>query len=528
MSEIFAISFRLKIAYRVNTILYRIRQLVPAAHRSTSTALSSPGLKTFATVLAGLWEVVSGFLGKFVYIFLLYEVVTNTASHHQSMVASFLTTYLLLGIAGACLDAWMFTFSRNDYYAIVLMRMNARNRALSGFFYRVVRSVVGGIPFILFFGLKLGLTWWMVPLVVVMPTAVKSIVVMALMLRFERSGRFDASKPLGVLTWPITLAVAAVAVLLIVLGRPVNPVISIALMTVAAMSIMVTWPKLLGFRLYPELCKIGATQAVSLMNSVTEGSYKRARMNKNIEFERADASHTVAGKHGLSYLNALFFARHRRIFWGASLKYSAICAVGSAVAIIVMVLMPGRVPDPVSVLPWLLLVMYAINRGTTMTEAMYIDCDHSLLTYPFYKQSKHILESFRLRLWEISAVNLLPATVLGIGLVITMALFNPNRSPYEFLAAFLSILVIAVFFSVHYLALYYLLQPYIIEAKIKSFTYQIAVGLTYGLCYLIAVNYHHPSLMVFGAVSLGFCILYSLAACIVVYRFAPRTFRIKS
>lgn len=59
--------------------------------------------------------------------------------------------------------------------------------------------------------------------------------------------------------------------------------------------------------------------------------------------------------------------------------------------------------------------MYAINRGTGFTKALFMNCDHSLLTYSFYKQPKFILKLFQIRLREIIKVNLLPALVIGRG-----------------------------------------------------------------------------------------------------------------
>ena len=64
--------------------------------------------------------------------------------------------------------------------------------------------------------------------------------------------------------------------------------------------------------------------------------------------------------------------------------------------------------------------MYAINRGTGFTKALFMNCDHSLLTYSFYKQPKFILKLFQIRLLEIIKINLLPALVIGGGLPILL------------------------------------------------------------------------------------------------------------
>ena len=37
-------------------------------------------------------------------------------------------------------------------------------------------------------------------------------------------------------------------------------------------------------------------------------------------------------------------------------------------------------------LPYFVFIMYMINRGTGFTRALFMNCDHSLLTYSFYKK----------------------------------------------------------------------------------------------------------------------------------------------
>ena len=50
--------------------------------------------------------------------------------------------------------------------------------------------------------------------------------------------------------------------------------------------------------------------------------------------------------------------------------------------------------------------------------------------------------------------------------------------------------------------------------------------LTYVACYIM-MNLRLPTL-VFGAACIVFCAVYSVAACVLVYKFAPRTFRLRT
>ena len=59
-------------------------------------------------------------------------------------------------------------------------------------------------------------------------------------------------------------------------------------------------------------------------------------------------------------------------------------------------------------LPYFVFVMYILNRGTTVTQAMFMNCDHSMLTYRIYRTPKVILGVFKERLKTLILINLVP------------------------------------------------------------------------------------------------------------------------
>ena len=82
------------------------------------------------------------------------------------------------------------------------------------------------------------------------------------------------------------------------------------------------------------------------------------------------------------------------------------------------------------------------------------------------------------------------------------------------------------FFSVHYLTIYYLLQPYNISTEIKSGTYQLVLSATYLVCFFM-MRWKMP-IFLFGLMAIAFCVVYCVIACILIYRFAPKTFRLRT
>lgn len=53
--------------------------------------------------------------------------------------------------------------------------------------------------------------------------------------------------------------------------------------------------------------------------------------------------------------------------------------------------------------------MYMMNRARAITQAMFVNCNHSMLTYRFYRQLKALLSLFMERLKYVIAINLMPA-----------------------------------------------------------------------------------------------------------------------
>lgn len=91
------------------------------------------------------------------------------------------------------------------------------------------------------------------------------------------------------------------------------------------------------------------------------------------------------------------------------------------------------------------LLLYLINRGTGLTRALFIHCDHSLLTYSFYKQPNTIPQLFQIRLWEISKIDVIPALILGFGLD-GLILISGDGAWIAYLVILVTLLSMSLFF----------------------------------------------------------------------------------
>ena len=71
MNRTLRISFSLKNTYRVNGILFSLKQIPVLRNLLPAALYKVRGLKIFANILSVLWEIVSAFIGKFLYLIIM-------------------------------------------------------------------------------------------------------------------------------------------------------------------------------------------------------------------------------------------------------------------------------------------------------------------------------------------------------------------------------------------------------------------------------------------------------------------------
>ncbi|MGM9972502.1 MAG: hypothetical protein ACI33K_00465 [Clostridiaceae bacterium] len=126
----------------------------------------------------------------------------------------------------------------------------------------------------------------------------------------------------------------------------------------------------------------------------------------------------------------------------------------------------------------------------------------------------------------IIEINLLPAAVIALGLPLLLWFTGGTDNPLNYLLLLISILAMSVFFSVHNIVMYYLLQPYNLQLEKKNIAFTIVDYVTYMICWM-TIGKEAPTL-VFGTVVLVFCTFYVVLALILAYKLAPKTFRIRN
>lgn len=517
------LSFSLKNTYRVNAILHSLKQIPLLKHLLSNTLYQVRGLKIFANVLAVIWELITIFLFKFLYFFVMVCGLELIRPDLQSK-ETFLHILLLLTLIGSFMNTNLFDAKRDKYYAMILLRMNARSYTLVNYGYYLLKVVVGFLPWVLLFGLGRGVPLWLCLLIPFAVAGSKLAVDSYSLWDYEQTGHVRNDSKLKKWPWLLTAVLLALAYLPLLAGAVLPLKVSAALWVLCIPAGLLGLRRVVTFRYYRE---INQELLAGLFTQIDTA--KKAVKTANEKVISADLTIT-SQKNGFEFLNELFIKRHRKILWRSTLRIAVICAILCCGVLLLMALEPGVKTDinemVMTWLPYFAFILYLINRGTGFTSALFMNCDHSLLTYSFYKQPKFVLKLFQIRLREIMKINAVPALVIGVGLAVILFVSGGTENPLNYVVLVVSVLFMSMFFSIHYLTVYYLLQPYTAGTEMKSGTYRIVMILTYVVCYAM-MNLRLP-ILVFGVACILFFVLYSVVASILVYKYAPQTFRLRT
>ena len=238
-------------------------------------------------------------------------------------------------------------------------------------------------------------------------------------------------------------------------------------------------------------------------------------------------SKKINNKNGYDFFNTIFFERHKDILLRSSRNYSIIIFI-VYVVLAILCLKNSDYSKNIELflnnrLGWFVLIMYFINRGSIVTQAMFYNCDHAMLEYNFYREPKVIVGLFKKRLETIIKINLIPSIIIGIG-NITLLIIVGNYNLFNIIFGFLFIIFLSIFFSLHYLVMYYLLQPYDKDLKVRKISYSIVSILTYYVCFkLSSISF---SSFIFSIIGLLFTVVYIIIGVKLVEKKAPLTFKI--
>lgn len=234
---------------------------------------------------------------------------------------------------------------------------------------------------------------------------------------------------------------------------------------------------------------------------------------------------------GSAYLNALLFSRFKGTLRKQMLIRIVAISVGMMGLIVAMYFLPSVPANKADkvfyrLMPIMFFVMYLSSFGKKVVQTVFMNCDSSMLSYPFYRESNAIVKGFIFRVLKVFYYNGLVAGTFVFWVIVFNALNQPGLSLQALLVFILVMFSLTLLFSFHDLFVYYLLQPFTSDLDVKNPVYKIVDGLFYFISYM-NLQIHTAGIwyaLLISAISIS----YFLIGLMIIVKIAPKTFRLKN
>ncbi|OFJ73014.1 hypothetical protein HMPREF2852_04080 [Anaerococcus sp. HMSC065G05] len=262
--------------------------------------------------------------------------------------------------------------------------------------------------------------------------------------------------------------------------------------------------------------KIAVKDAKNIQDGVVKIENKDINKKENIKGE------------GFVYLNKIFFKRHKRHLLKPTLIKTGIFFVLGICGFFLLSRLTIKGNEVYKILIYAIpIISYILFKQDKILMAFYKNCDSSLLYYNFYREDKNLLKMFWLRFNSIFKLMAIPMGAMFI-IYIGIAIKYLTKTNYNLSLPIFYILLNAIFFTVLPLFQYYIIQPFDKEGKQKSL---VLVLMNIFLYYIFILGL--PALATkigeikFMLIISIFMVAFVGLASFLIYKFAPKTFKIK-
>ena len=100
----------------------------------------------------------------------------------------FLHILLILTVIGSFMKTHLFNPTKDKYYAMILMKMDAREYTLINYIYSMLKIVIGFLPFMIIFGMDRGVPLWLCLILPFCIAGMKLFAAAVTLLDYERRG----------------------------------------------------------------------------------------------------------------------------------------------------------------------------------------------------------------------------------------------------------------------------------------------------------------------------------------------------
>lgn len=542
MVDMLVKTVEMKAALWLNSFFYYFRRLWLVGRLMPETIYANTALKKVLSYVAVAVQQLSGFFSKPLYLLLFVWLPAVWLQARQPQMAGqqfalFVSILFFLNcMVGPFGDSTVFSVTREKVTFLKYMRVSARRYIQAALLLRYV-------PFLAYYlfwlvvaacllgaGPAAGVALWLVF------AAFRMLGEAAQVYLYDKTGRVlsrstayelalialglaGAYLPAALgMHWPVALA-----------GVLLHPAfVAVCVLVGAACAYYVVW----GYRGYER--KLPRAMDLNfLLSTMLKAS--SAASAKDVEVKERDAK-LQAGQYarlqklkGYDYLNAMFFARHRRqlvrpVWYRLAVVGAVLCgALALAVLRPQLAFALGR--NLTAMLPSFVFIMYGITVAEKACRAMFYNCDKDLLRYAWYRTPGVILRCFAIRLRRVALYNGIVAAALCMVAAVFCLVGGAGIFTADFWLFCTAILLLSLLFTAHHLCLYYIFQPYSESMRVKNPMFNVVNWGMYFLCFLcLQIDVGG---LAFTLAVLAFTVVYIAVVMTLVYVRSPKSFRVK-
>ena len=517
-------TLQIDITYSVNSTLYSLKKLPFMKGLITEDTYNSKLIKRIIGGIGLLLSILRSITFKFIYFYGLIFICEKLFSKNSTN--AFIHVYFFLTLLGLFINNKLLNTSTKKYFSLIVFQMDGDKFFKANLLWNILTSSLLN-TFMLLFVVRFFLPDFLIlqGIVLLIITIEARIIGECFNIIFYQKYHYlwYNNTKLYFTIMIILLGLSALPYWNIVLKMNNIQIISILLFGISIPCIIY----LLKLKNYSLIYK-RINYIVNPMNTKQEKDYLKQAMVDLKDKDKKINDNKLKNKKGYDLFNTIFFERHKEILLRSARNYALIFIVIYIVLGYIMINYPNynqSIGHFLHVkLATFVLIMYFINRGSIVTQAMFYNCDHAMLRYNFYREPQVILGLFKKRLEIVAKVNLIPAIVIGIGNVFLLIISSENIALGTLITTFLFIISLSIFFSVHYLVIYYLLQPYNKQMEVKKISYSFVTLGTYIISYWISgIVLTSEVLSIIGLILVLF---YIAIALLLVQKIAPRTFKL--
>lgn len=513
-----------------NLFIFYFRKLPLIGKLLPESAYANLPIKRAAAAIVFIASIVWGFASRFLYLGLMvYWPVSAFGENlpQEDRLQLFFHIFILLSFAVAAVSqAYMLAPQRIKYIAVKLMRMPANRFMRASLGYRYFTFFMYLLPAAIVFASLLGASALQIAILAVTVTLWRLFSEYLHLILFGKTGHILIKNNLVV--W-LTIGVGYAAAYAPLFLQAVPPTGTALFNLPAALAIsalgLYAATRLARYPDYYSVVDAAAKKDDPLLDfgqMVREAEKADLKTDHEIPPEKAGTDANYDRLEGYAYLNAIFFARHRKTIAQPANKRLAIIGAAAVAGTALALFWPQRdvLLNIGFLFPYMALALYFFSAGERACKAMFYNCDLSLLRYGFYRRDAN--RHFRIRLGKLVGLNLRIAAAIGAAATIITVAAGGSALERDLLMLWAYALSLSVLFSVHHLFMYYVFQPYTTELNSKNPIFHI-LNTLFPMCCGLSIGLRAEP-YVFAVAAAILMLAYLVAALVLVRRFGPRTF----